>query len=170
MWAIQIIESVKAAGSESDLLVRWSGDQARMINAEQELGFWDALLLVLPPALASLTAVMVLGLGGREVIYGGLSIGVLVAFQSLLANFNQPFRDLARLGTDVQELRADLDRIDDVRNRRDRSGFHGTGRDVLAERRSARGPKSPGPAAAAERASRIPRASLSDTTGRSRNR
>ena len=60
---------------------------------------------------------MVLGLGGREVVYGGLSIGVLVAFQSLLANFNQPFQDLARLGTEVQELRADLDRIDDVRNR-----------------------------------------------------
>ena len=117
MWAIQMIESVKAAGSESDLLVRWSGDQARMISAEQSLGFWDTLLLVLPPALASLTAVMVLGLGGREVVYGGLSIGVLVAFQSLLAYFNQPFRDLARLGTDVQELRADLDRIDDVRHR-----------------------------------------------------
>ncbi len=117
MWAIQMIESVKAAGSESDLLVRWSGDQARMISAEQSLGSWDTFLLVLPPALASLTAVMVLGLGGREVVYGGLSIGVLVAFQSLLAYFNQPFRDLARLGTDVQELRADLDRIDDVRHR-----------------------------------------------------
>jgi NHLM bacteriocin system ABC transporter peptidase/ATP-binding protein/NHLM bacteriocin system ABC transporter ATP-binding protein len=117
MWAIQIIESIKAAGSESDLLVRWSGDQARMISAEQALGFWDAILFVLPPLLASLTAVMVLGLGGREVIYGGLSIGVLVAFQALLANFNQPFQDLARLGTEVQQLRADLDRIDDVRNR-----------------------------------------------------
>ena len=42
---------------------------------------------------------------------------MLVAFQSLLAYFNQPFRDMARLGSDVQELRADLDRIDDVRNR-----------------------------------------------------
>ena len=117
MWAIQIIESVKAAGSESDLLVRWSGEQARMINAEQTLGFCDTLLLVLPSFLASLTAIVVLGLGGREVIAGSLSIGLLVAFQSLLANFNQPFSDLARLGSEVQELRADLDRIDDVRNR-----------------------------------------------------
>ena len=71
----------------------------------------------LPPLLASLTAILVLGLGGREVMIGSLSIGALVAFQSLLADFNQPFRDLARLGSDVQELRADLDRIDDVRNR-----------------------------------------------------
>ena len=117
MGAIQIIESIKATGSESDLLVRWTGDQARMINAEQTLGVCDALLFVLPPLLASLTTIVVLGLGGRQVMVGGLSIGVLVAFQSLLAGFNQPFLDLARLGAEVQELRADLDRIDDVRNR-----------------------------------------------------
>jgi NHLM bacteriocin system ABC transporter peptidase/ATP-binding protein/NHLM bacteriocin system ABC transporter ATP-binding protein len=117
MWAIQMIESVKAAGSESELFVRWSGDQARMINAEQSLGLIDAILAALPPLLASLTAVVVLALGGRQVIEGTLSIGVLVAFQALLAGFNQPFRDMARLGADVQELRADLDRIDDVRNR-----------------------------------------------------
>ena len=49
-----------------------------------------------------------------------MSIGALVAFQSLLVGFNQPFRDLARLGSDIQELRADLDRIDDVRHRADR--------------------------------------------------
>ena len=57
-----------------------------------------------------------LGLGGRQVAMGSLSIGALVAFQTLLASFNQPFRDLARLGSQVQELRADLDRIDDVRH------------------------------------------------------
>ena len=117
MWAIQIIESIKATGSESDLLVRWTGDQARMINAEQELGTCDALLVALPPLLAGLTTVLVLGFGGYQVIVGTLSIGSLVAFQTLLVGFNQPFRDLARLGTDIQELRADLDRIDDVRNR-----------------------------------------------------
>ena len=67
-------------------------------------------------SLATLTTIIVLGLGGREVAMGSLSIGALVAFQTLLASFNQPFRDLARLGSQVQELRADLDRIDDVRH------------------------------------------------------
>jgi NHLM bacteriocin system ABC transporter peptidase/ATP-binding protein/NHLM bacteriocin system ABC transporter ATP-binding protein len=117
MWAIQIIESVKSIGSESDLLVRWTGDQSRMINVEQTLGVCNVLLFVLPSFLGSLTAIAVLGLGGREVILGGLSIGLLLALQSLLAGFNQPFWDLARLGSQVQELRADLDRIDDVRQR-----------------------------------------------------
>ncbi|MGO9468605.1 MAG: NHLP family bacteriocin export ABC transporter peptidase/permease/ATPase subunit [Isosphaeraceae bacterium] len=117
MWAIQIIESVKATGSESDLLVRWTGDQTRMINAEQALGVGDALLLVLPSLLAALTTIVVLGLGGYQVTMGIVPLGVLVAFQSLLAGFNQPFQDLARLGADVEELRADLERIDDVRHR-----------------------------------------------------
>jgi NHLM bacteriocin system ABC transporter peptidase/ATP-binding protein/NHLM bacteriocin system ABC transporter ATP-binding protein len=118
MWAIQIIESVKSTGSETDLIVRWTGDQARVVDAEQQLGAYDTLLVALPPFLATLTTIVVLGLGGHEVVVGSLSIGALVAFQSLLASFNQPFRDLARLGSQVQELRADLDRIDDVRHHR----------------------------------------------------
>src|SRR5262249_8439745 len=109
--------SVKSTGSESDLLVRWTGDQARMISEAQTLGACDVLLLVLPSFLGSLTAIAVLALGGEHVIVGSLSIGLLLAFQSLLAGFNQPFQDLARLGAQAQELRADLDRIDDVRNR-----------------------------------------------------
>jgi NHLM bacteriocin system ABC transporter peptidase/ATP-binding protein/NHLM bacteriocin system ABC transporter ATP-binding protein len=117
MGAIQIVESIKATGSESEMLVRWTGEQARMINAEQTLGVYDALLFVIPPLLASLTTIVVLGLGGYQVVVGGLSIGVLLALQSLLAGFNQPFLDMARLGAEIQELRADLDRIDDVRNR-----------------------------------------------------
>ncbi len=133
MWAIQIIESIKATGSESDLLVRWTGDQARMINAEQELGVCDALLVALPPLLAGLTTILVLGFGGYQVMIGALTIGALVAFQSLLDGFNQPFRDLARLGTDVQELRADLDRIDDVRNRPIDPVFASAGRSATGD-------------------------------------
>ncbi len=117
MWAIQMIESVKAGGAEPDLFVRYSGDQARMTSALQALGRVNTLLGTLPSLLASLTAIAVLGLGGRQVMEGSLSIGVLVAVQALFAEFHQPFRDLARLGADVQKLRADLDRIDDVRSR-----------------------------------------------------
>ncbi len=115
-WAIRMIESVKAGGGEPDLVVRWAADQARMTNAEQVLGAVDVLLGVMPSLLASLTAISVLGLGGCQVIEGSLSIGVLVAVQSLLAEFHQPFRDVARLGADVQKVQADLERIDDVRN------------------------------------------------------
>jgi NHLM bacteriocin system ABC transporter peptidase/ATP-binding protein/NHLM bacteriocin system ABC transporter ATP-binding protein len=133
MWAIQIIESVKATGSESDLLVRWTGDQARMINAEQALGVGDTLLLVLPSFLAGMTTIAVLGVGGYQVTMGSLGLGILVAFQTLLAGFNQPFHDLARLGADVEELRADLERIDDVGNRPIEPVFAPSGRNGTTE-------------------------------------
>jgi NHLM bacteriocin system ABC transporter peptidase/ATP-binding protein/NHLM bacteriocin system ABC transporter ATP-binding protein len=116
MWAIQIIESVKATGSETDLMVRWTGDQARVVSGEQQLGIYDTLLVALSPFLAVLSTIVVLALGGWRLGAGGLTIGALVAFQTLLASFNQPFRDLSRLGAQLQELRADLDRIDDVRH------------------------------------------------------
>jgi len=125
MWAIQIIESVKATGSESDLMTRWTGDQARVVSGEQQLGAYDTVLFALPPLLATLTTIVVLGLGGLQVAMGSLSIGALVAFQTLLASFNQPFRDLARLGSQVQELRSDLDRIDDVQHHRIDPVFEG---------------------------------------------
>jgi NHLM bacteriocin system ABC transporter peptidase/ATP-binding protein/NHLM bacteriocin system ABC transporter ATP-binding protein len=139
MGAIQIVESIKATGSESEMLVRWTGDQSRMLSAEQTLGAYDAVLFVIPPFLASLTTIAVLGLGGREVVESGLSIGVLLAVQSLLAGFNQPFLDLARMGADVQELRADLDRIDDVRNRSIDPIFASPGATALPRSRSAEG-------------------------------
>jgi NHLM bacteriocin system ABC transporter peptidase/ATP-binding protein/NHLM bacteriocin system ABC transporter ATP-binding protein len=118
MWAIQVIETVKATGAESDLLARWTGHQARVVSSEQDLGAYDAVLMILPPFLSVMTTIVILGLGGRQVAAGTLTIGSLVAFQTLLAHFNQPFRDLARLGSEVQELQADLDRIDDVRSHR----------------------------------------------------
>ncbi|APW62511.1 NHLP family bacteriocin export ABC transporter peptidase/permease/ATPase subunit [Paludisphaera borealis] len=118
MWAIQIIETVKATGAESDLLARWTGHQARVVSSEQDLGAYDTVLMILPPFLSVMTSIVILGLGGRQVAAGSLTIGALVAFQALLAHFNQPFRDFARLGSEVQELQADLDRIDDVRSHR----------------------------------------------------
>ena len=108
------------------------------------------------------------GSGGSQVAAGRLTIGALVAFQSLLAGFNQPFRDLARLGAEVQELRADLDRIDDVRHHRIdpvlEPGRAHRGQAVRAlARRDAGVPRLYGP----PRASRPSRSAI---TGRSRSR
>ena len=158
MWAIQIIESVKATGAESDLMVRWTGDQARVVSAEQQLGVYDTILLVLPPFLATLTTIVVLGLGGRQVAMGSLSIGSLVAFQTLLASFNQPFLDLSRLGSQVQELQG-RPRSDRRRPApRDRPGARGPA--GLARRHGY--PEAARRAAAVPPALRPPRASRRD--------
>ena len=43
-----------------------------------------------------------------------MSVGALVAMQTLMANLNRPFGDLVRLGSSVQSLQAELARLDDV--------------------------------------------------------
>ena len=69
---------------------------------------------MLPPFLSLVTTAAVLGLGGGHVIDGIMSVGALVAFQTLLAQFNRPFGDLVGLGSSVQTLQAELARLDDV--------------------------------------------------------
>ena len=73
---------------------------------------------MLPPLLSLVTTAAVLGLGGLHVIDGVMSVGALVAFQTMLTQFNLPFGDLVGLGSSVQTLQAELARLDDVEQHR----------------------------------------------------
>src|SRR5215510_9344575 len=57
---------------------------------------------------------LVLVVGGFRVMQGYLSIGMLVAFQSLMQSFLAPVTTLVNLGSTLQELQGDLLRLDDV--------------------------------------------------------
>jgi ATP-binding cassette subfamily C protein len=111
---LQSMETLKASGSESDFFARWSGYQAKAINVQQELGAHNQTLAVLPSLLSGLMTVVLLVLGGWRVMDGDLSIGMLVAFQSLVNSFLTPINSLVNLGSTLQELKGDLDRLDDV--------------------------------------------------------
>jgi NHLM bacteriocin system ABC transporter peptidase/ATP-binding protein len=111
---LQGIETLKAAGLESNFFARWAGTYAKAINAQQELGVTNQALGVLPTLLSALTAALVLMVGGIRVMNGYFSIGMLVAFQSLMQSFQQPMGNLIGLGGTMQELRGALNRLDDV--------------------------------------------------------
>lgn len=111
---LHMIETLKANGSESEFFTRWSGIQANALTARQELGLLSNLLGVAPSLLSSLTTIAVLGIGGLRIVEGALTIGGLVAFQALSRSFAQPIDGLVRFGADLQTVKGELSRIDDV--------------------------------------------------------
>ncbi len=108
------IETVKATGSENDAFARWAGFQAKVETGRQRLGTPTAVLSVVPPLLAMASSGLILLLGGLRAVDGTISVGLLLAFQTLLMSFTRPVADLTSLGSRVQDVGADLLRLQDV--------------------------------------------------------
>jgi NHLM bacteriocin system ABC transporter peptidase/ATP-binding protein len=114
MNGLQVIETIKAGGMETDFFSRWAGYQAKLLNAEQGLAVYTQLLSAAPPFLAALSSIAIISIGGLRVIQGSLTVGMLVAFQSLMASFIEPVNKLMDLGGQLQEAEGDMNRLDDV--------------------------------------------------------
>jgi NHLM bacteriocin system ABC transporter peptidase/ATP-binding protein len=111
---IQSIETIKASGLEFDLFSKFAGYYAKMLNAQQELALPTQILSILPTFLTALAVASILVVGGLRVMNGSLSIGMLVAYQTLTQQFLKPVNNLVNFGSTLQELEADLNRLDDV--------------------------------------------------------
>jgi NHLM bacteriocin system ABC transporter peptidase/ATP-binding protein len=114
MNGLQTIETIKATGGESDFFTRWSGHLAKVENARQELAVYSQALAVVPSVLAAINAVVVLSVGSLRVMDGYLTVGMLVAYQSLMVSFIGPVNTVVQLGSTLQDVEGNLNRLDDV--------------------------------------------------------
>ena len=97
------------------MFAKFSGYYAKMMNAQQEKALPTQLLSNIPILLTSLATASILLVGGLRVMSDdNLSIGDLVAFQALTTQFLGPVNNLVGFGSTLQELEADLNRLDDV--------------------------------------------------------
>ncbi len=114
MQGMQMMESLKASGTEDQFFTRWAGYHAKVITAEQDLQRVRTLLMAAPLLLGLVAPAAVLVVGGLAVMDGALTIGMLVAFQALLTSFSAPVSGLVGLGAQVQEAQGCITRVQDV--------------------------------------------------------
>lgn len=108
------IETIKATGSEESFFSNWSGYHAKSANAMQQMGRASLALIAVPPFLSSLNMLVVLGVGGLEVVRGNMTPGTLVAFQALMVAFTAPINQFVSLGGLLQDVVGDMERLQDV--------------------------------------------------------
>ena len=102
---LRTIETIKSVGLEPDAFSRWAGYHAKTIGDEQQLQRQVAALGAVPPLVAALSNVAILGVGAMRIIHGTISVGELVAFQTLAASFFQPLNGLVSFGATLHSDR-----------------------------------------------------------------
>ncbi|MEM9557806.1 MAG: NHLP family bacteriocin export ABC transporter peptidase/permease/ATPase subunit [Acidobacteriota bacterium] len=113
-YGLGMMETLKATGNELEFFSRWAGYQSKTLRSEQELQRLGDWISIVPPLVTALTTAMIFFVGGSKVMAGALTVGQLVAYQLLAAQFTRPLTNLVSFGSALQELEADMNRIDDV--------------------------------------------------------
>jgi NHLM bacteriocin system ABC transporter peptidase/ATP-binding protein len=114
MSGLQNMETVKATSREPELFASLSGHMANVTTTAQELDARTTFFNVLPEVLEALVVAVVLVWGAQKVMLGEMTMGMLVAFQSLNASFMGPVAALVGLTSEIQDLQVQMNRVDDV--------------------------------------------------------
>ena len=112
--ALKDMETYKASGAEDIVFSRWMGLQTNVVNGRQAAARTSAWISQVPGLLSALIAAVVLIGGGYLVMQGEMTLGMLVAFQSLSISFTTPISQLAGFGAELQQVRSYTQRLEDV--------------------------------------------------------
>ena len=114
MNGILMIETIKASGAEDGYFRKWSGLQASVNEQSikfQRLGVTFGLV---SPVLSVLADIIVMVMGVFLTMQGRFTIGMIYSFQAYLTAFMGPVTMLITAGQTIQEMRTDMERIEDV--------------------------------------------------------
>ena len=111
---IQMAETIKASGAENGYFQKWAGYQASVNSASvrfAKTGVWLGLISSLFSSLAN-SAVLVLGV--YLAMRGQFTLGMILSFQGFLSAFMAPAETLISAGQTIQEMRTEMERVEDV--------------------------------------------------------
>jgi len=111
---IEMIETIKASGAENGFFEKWSGYQASVNAHAVKFSKLDSILGLIPQTVSVLTNTAVLTVGVYLTFSGQFTVGMIMAFQGMLSSFISPASNLITAGQTMQEMRTEMERIEDV--------------------------------------------------------
>ena len=111
---IEKIETIKASGAELGFFRKWAGYQASVNAQNVRTAKLNQYLGALPAFLASLANTIVLVLGVHLAMGGSLTLGAVMMFQGFLQSFMSPAMTMIGASQTIQEMRTQMEYLDDV--------------------------------------------------------
>ena len=113
---IGMIETIKSSGAEKGFFEKWAGYQASVNTQKVRFMKMNQMLGLIPTAVGSLANLLILGLGIYFVIVTPehFTVGMVFAFQGLLASFMAPANSVIQTGQTMQEMITQIERVEDV--------------------------------------------------------
>ena len=111
---IRMVETIKASGAENGYFRRWAGYQASVNEQNTNYTRLNQYLGIIPAFITTLANALVLVLGIWLCMRGEFTLGMVTAFQPFLASFLSPAMTLVTAGQTLQEMRTQMERVEDV--------------------------------------------------------
>jgi NHLM bacteriocin system ABC transporter peptidase/ATP-binding protein len=111
---IEMIETIKSSGAENGFFEKWAGYQAGVNAATVSFGNINNYLGTIPELIMALADIAVLTIGAILVIKGEFSVGMVMAFQGFMSGFATPATSIIEASQTIQEMRTDMERVQDV--------------------------------------------------------
>lgn len=110
------MDSLQASGAEVQYSEKLLGYQANYAEACQKSNRFQQIVNCIPEGLKNITDVVLLLIGSILVIRGEITMGMLVAFNSLFDSFSQPVNSIIQSVKDFQNLKAQIYKVEDIEN------------------------------------------------------
>ena len=111
---ISMIETIKASGAEDGFFRKWAGFQASVNSSEVKSQKTTQILGTIPAFFSTIANYAVLILGIALIMQDKFSLGAVLMFQGFLGSFMQPAMTLISAGQSIQEMRTQMERVEDV--------------------------------------------------------
>ena len=111
---IEMIETIKASGAESGYFKKWTGYQASVNTQDVKYLKLSEYIGMIPQFFSVLADNVVLLLGVWLTMQGEFTIGMIMAFQGFLTSFMSPAKTLIAAGQTLEEMRTQVEFVDDV--------------------------------------------------------